>query len=74
MCVVWVGRGAGTSVEVSIEVERWFRSTILKRYLLELLSNMVGGDVGMLVLFFLFWFRLVNKVGIVIVPDLKKSS
>ena len=74
MCVVWGGYGDGAEVEVSSQVERLFILTVLKIYLLEWSSNMVGGDVEILILFMAFWFRLVNKVEIVIGPSLTKSS
>ena len=35
---------------------------------------MVGGDVGILVVLMQFWFRLVNKVGIVIGSGLTRPS
>ena len=52
-------------------MERWFRSTIMRIYFLELSSNMVVGDVGMLVVLISFRFRLVNKVETVIGPGLR---
>ena len=43
-------------------------------YFLLFLSNIDGGDIGILVVLMPFWFRLVNKAVIVIGPVLKKAS
>ena len=70
--LVW--DGADAEVDASSQVEGWFISTSMRIYFLIFLSNMVVGYVVMFVLFMIFWFRLVNKVGIVICTGLTKAS
>ena len=47
---------------------------VLKKYFLKLPPNVVGGDVVMLVVFIPFWFRLVNKVGVITGQGQKKNT
>ena len=72
--VVWGEYGIGIDVVDNSQVSKWFISTVWNIFFLSLSFRVVGGDIGELFVLIIFWFRLVNKVGIVLVPDLTKSA